>query len=375
MKRFLNKYSFINLLFIFVFCYILIAFISQTTGKYIKLYQVKYAELDTSKKFEAIILRNENIIKSKNNGYIFFYNTTDNKIKTNDILYILDSVGNFSNEVKNKFSDIKKLLQEQKISIESKFDELLINNDYGNINNINSVIHTINDNIKNNINQEELIKFINEYKKNTGEIEIVYSDKIGVFSNNIDGYENININDIQNSIYPNNKNSTILLNNNTYIKQDDIIGKMVTSEEWSIVFQIDKTLKETIQDNQNINVKIESDDTILSGKIKIIEQNEHFYAQVIFNNDMIRYINKRFLNISILNDIIKGYSIPKTSVVTLNNELGVYVANTGIAKFKKISILADLDNNYIIDYNSNIKEYDMLIEDASNVIDGERVYK
>lgn len=375
MKRFLNKYSFISLLFIFVFCYILIAFISQTTGKYTKLYQVKYAEYNTSKKFDAIVLRNEEIIKSKNEGYIFFYNTTDNKIKTKNILYIIDSVGNFSKEVKNRFSNIKKLSQEQKVLIESKFDELLINNDYSNINNINLIVHTINDNIKNNINQEELNKFINEYKSNTGEIEIVYADKIGVFSNNVDGYESININDIQDSIYPNNINSTILLNNNTYIKQDDIIGKMVTSENWSIVFKIDEKIKEALKDNQDINVKIELDDVILNGKVDVIEKNENLYAQVMFTNDMIRYINKRFLNISIFNDTIKGYSIPKTSVITLNNELGVFVANSGIAKFKKISILSELENNYIVDYNSNIQEYDMLIEDANGVTDGERVYK
>ena len=55
---------------------------------------------------------------------------------------------------------------------------------------------------------------------------------------------------------------------------------------------------------------------------------------------------------------------------------GVYLANNGIAEFKKINFDGDLKNDFVVldeKLNPEIKIYDMIVLNAENIIDGEKI--
>ncbi|WP_296645263.1 HlyD family efflux transporter periplasmic adaptor subunit [Romboutsia sp. 13368] len=340
MKKIKNiKHS--NLLILIIFTYILFGFIINLIGKCTDTLVIETEKVELKVTTKGLIIRDEYLVKSNQSGTINFTARNGEKLKKGDTIGVI--YNNIKNLDENK-STINKLNEEietlkiDKENSKSNFSKELID-------------------VKINTKIEQRKKLTNENNKNLNSINIPTS---GVVSNNYDGYEDIytieNMENITAKDIENTENNYKDINiQNEYIKESEIIARIISSNYSYIAISIDKDIFEEKQ-----SVEIVLDKKNIEGYVEKIYENEGNNV-IIFkiSNQNVEIYDTRATEFDIIYKQIEGLKIPKQSVEELNDKKGVYVLNQQTKKVDFIelkNILYEDDDFIFIDYYKNQKE-------------------
>lgn len=376
MKKNKTNYSLVGIISISVLIYILIVMALNITKQSIETYTLNLININTDIHADAFIIRDEKTIKAEKSGNIIFCTSNLGKVLKDDILYVNDSSGNFSSKYKDLLSNThKEISTPLRNEIDSQINLIINNSDYNNLNKLNSLYQFIHDSYITDINIDDLNKLIEEYSKDSTDLTPYKSNDSGIFVNSVDGYEDININNVFDKINNFSKTKTNNVLSNTHVEKDEPIGKIVTSENWCVVFEISEKENNNLSETKYVNITFDSDNNTILGKLEIKKVNDKFYAIVSFDQGFIRYAHLRTALISINKTPFIGYSIPKKSVKEVDGKTGVFVSNSGIAEFVPVQIIGEEENMYLINLNENLKTYDNIVSNAENINNGDRIYK
>ncbi len=202
----------------------------------------------------------------------------------------------------------------------------------------------------------------------------------GVVKNKVDNYENLA-----------NYNSSRLLDDDFYIREceaDYLQDGMAISDSTNValMFSLDNSrLKRNLDKNDEIGIKLK-DDTY-SAYVKDIKVNKNFVTMVCNLDDGINdFLNKRFVDIKVIDKKSKAYKIPTKSIVERNSTKGVFVKkDSGIVKFVAVKILkSDSKYSYIstgqdgkVEINNKevktVNLYDNIVKNPRFVKEGELI--
>ena len=110
------------------------------------------------------------------------------------------------------------------------------------------------------------------------------------------------------------------------IKKDDPVYRLVTSEEWDVYVELDEDMIEKQFDEEmkaqleegeavSVKVRIDKDSETLWSDFSLIKKKKQSYGKLHFENSMIRYAEDRFLNIELILEDEQGLKIPKSAVI------------------------------------------------------------
>ena len=99
------------------------------------------------------------------------------------------------------------------------------------------------------------------------------------------------------------------------IAENDNAYKLCTSENWSIVIEIDEERAEELADESYVQVRFLKNNYKSWGKCTILHQNGLTYLKLDFNNSMITFASDRFIEIELLLNTQSGLKIPNSAIV------------------------------------------------------------
>lgn len=95
------------------------------------------------------------------------------------------------------------------------------------------------------------------------------------------------------------------------------VYKLITSENWSVVFPLSDEDKEAYAERKSLQIKPSNSDLTLSGNYSQITGGDGgFYGKLDFNKFMIQFVSDRFMDFEIVSDEAAGLKIPVSSVTT-----------------------------------------------------------
>ena len=101
------------------------------------------------------------------------------------------------------------------------------------------------------------------------------------------------------------------------VSSGDPVYRMITSEDWSVIVQLDgqtaRELKE--QEVTSVRTRIDKDSETMWADFSVIEKGGSCYGCLDFDSSMIRYANDRYLSIELIFEDESGLKIPRSSVV------------------------------------------------------------
>ena len=206
--------------------------------------------------------------------------------------------------------------------------------------------------------------------------------------------------------------------------------KIITSENWSIVFQMDDKDKEQFADQDTLTIEPLGSDMKFRGNYSMFTGSDgNLYGRLDLDRYMIQFESERFMNFEISSEETQGLKIPVSSVMEkefytipvdymttggnatedeagFNKEVygeggksgdylvkpdsnerfqvgptakltGAYNINKGYAVFKQVKELANSGEYYIVEKGTKygLSVYDHIVLDASTVSDGQIVYQ
>ncbi len=356
---------------------------------------VKTGTIDNSKSMSGIILRNEQVIYSEDEGNIQYVVSEGEKVKKDGLVYVLVDEQQLTQSTKKQnevdeqiyqkaedrkeisyYQDqIYKLNEDVKTNLEMFYDNRFENTTH--------FVYTLREQLEQNINKRTAIytQEQKEQKQNIADLKTEIEANInqyhlgktapeaGIISYKVDGQEVENVSELLEKIDYKKYNSIIkgsklnYLNKNIVTKEDPIY-KIILDNKWHIISYIDLSEEDDFKEGQSYYLDF-TGTTNKQVNFKLIsKQNEEDKRiRLVFEtNDQISdFLDLRTVDFTIGNKNVSGLKIPKQAIVEQNmlkipsaycvekdGQLGVYRKTGEVAEFIPIKVqYRKEDDSYI----------------------------
>lgn len=340
--RKIRKIKYSRLFIIIIFAYILLQISINIIGKNIDTLVIESETVELKVSAKGLIIRDEYLIRSNQNGIIKSMVNNREKLKKGDALAAIYSNSKDLEENKSKIVQLNKEIDELETEYENSKSDISK--------------ELINVKIKNK--KEQRVVLNDENNKNINYLNITTS---GVVSTKYDGYEDIyTLDKLENltskDIEDAENNYKELDIENTSIKESEVVARIIQSD-YSYIAICTKD-NNIFEDNQKVEIVFDSEN--IQGNVEKIYRNGNDNV-VIFkiSNQNVEIYDTRVKEFDIIYKQIDGLKVPKQSVKEKNDQKGVYVLNQETKKvdFIELKNIQYEDDEFIfIDYYKNQKE-------------------
>lgn len=297
-----------------ILLYIIISVVRYMGKEPITTYKVNKSNVNNNIILNGLIIRDEEIISSTKSGYICYYIRDGEKIEKNSTVCTVDESGNVYNS----------------ISSSEDYDNLLTTDDYKEIRSIISLYKAgykdaqfyNSYNFQNNINNKVLEltnEVIMQQITSTGgqavSLSAVSSPYSGLVTYYIDGYEDYNINNINQSDFDQSAYTKQTLKTGDVISSGTPVVKIIPSENWNILAPITDEQQEALADRTHVTFSINTSAYNITMPFEIINKDDGNYINIILDKYLLNYITERFVTLELYMDEDDGLKIPVSSLV------------------------------------------------------------
>lgn len=359
----------------------------------IKIEMVQHGEMEKSYSFDAMVIRDETVIKPKKNGVLESMVSDNEMVKKNKhiaSIYETEVDGTTKSKLASinmRIEEIAKVREDSAnvvstgFIIESAMDDKVLEltrameeGDVQNAISAKTEINLLND--KKNVWKkgkeytdevlDSLVKEKKEYERRLGNAkEDLYSPASGIYSTNIDGYEEILTSDAI---------GTMTYDDYTSIKEMDITReearkkgypcKIIDNFTWSVAFIAKEDEVSKLKTGSSVYVRNSGSSQDMYAKVSYISPPERGKYVVVVTSDVSCdwAMKDRFVKISLIKSKYSGLKIPVEALRVKDGKTGVYVVVDGIVKFKNAKVLYK-DSGYAIIEENNISQGGLLLYD------------
>lgn len=279
-------------------------------------YEVKIGSLAINNTYKGVILRQEEIIKAEKSGYINFYTKEGEKVSNGAMVYTIDSTGKLSELIGDNYKGENSLTKDDLLELKysmasfaSDFDRKRFSDMYDFKDNVeSSVLKFANYKILSGIDTLKSANYADSVKFGNAPVS-------GVLVYDIDGYEKLEAESIDESRFDESQYVINKFHTGDLVGEGDDAYKLITSEDWSIVIEIDEEREEQLRDESYVEVRFLENGYKSWGKISTIHQGDNIFLKLDFNNSMITFATERFIDIELLINTEEGLKIPRSAIV------------------------------------------------------------
>ncbi len=295
-----------------ILVYLVVYFCSFAFNAELSAYEVVEGACEESfaGTYNGFVLRSETVVKAADTGYINFFVGDSTPVYVGQQTYLIDVNGEITSRFEEAARDQAILnaneLAEIKDSIFDFDTEFKTANYYDVYNFKYKVESQVLDIINNSV-------FGNLGNSITGSNYTIFtSDITGIIEHNIDGYEDYSVSDIEASLFRKNNYSKQIIKSNDLVMKDAPVYKVITSENWYVVIQIDNP--DDFEGIKTLDIEFLKDNVTASCDVDVFTSAGNSYVSLALDKYMIRYAGDRYLQIRICSNEENGLKIPKTSV-------------------------------------------------------------
>ncbi|MBO4889401.1 MAG: hypothetical protein J5574_00295 [Lachnospiraceae bacterium] len=304
------------LVFLVIFVYMVIMVVSYFRQTHITPYEVKLGSLAINNTYKGVILREEKVITSDFSGYINYYARESEKVNAYSMVYTVDSTGKLAEMVNDESTDESSISNESLADIRNTISAFAVDfrpEKYIDTYDFKYAIEGTTLKLANNAVLANIDKLRAENYADS--IDFGYAPESGVIEYFSDGYEELTAETITPEQVDGDDYEKSVLHSNDLISEGDTAYKLITSELWSILIEIDEERAQSLADTNYIEVRFLKNNYTAWAAVTILRQNGRIYAKLDFNNSMITFSTDRFVEIELLDNAREGLKIPNSAIV------------------------------------------------------------
>ena len=304
---------FLTLLIIF---YLIILAWNYFSKDHVSIYEVNTSEISDDSPLFAYIMRNEEIVTSDDSGYINYYIPEGTRIGKGDVIYTLDD----DDSLRGILGDLRSSSETSTriAPIREQIDTFYNSFNMADYQKVSDFHFAINNTILEH-SRANLYKALKKQLKadgNSSAYRKYKTAKSGVVSYYTDGYETVELESITPELLG--KNGQIerhQVASSGFVGQGDPVYKLVTSNDWSLIAELDEDYYESLKDEKSVRVTVVKDNISFNASIEHLVNGTHHLIRLTTSRFMERYINDRFLRIEFGLRQAKGLKIPNSSIL------------------------------------------------------------
>jgi len=303
------------IIFMIIFLYIVFSVYSYITRDQVRYYEVLEGNIVRQEQYSGIAIREEEAINAVSSGYIHYYIQEGKRVAVGSDVYTVDETGALEAYLKDHPELTEEMSSEQITDIRyrlSQFSQSFRDSDFSALYNTKFSLDAAALEYSSISNAQDLNTVLNQLGINYAQIS---SDKAGVVSYAIDGYEGITPDAINSETFTMSGYKVNITTPGALVEGGTPVYKIITSPNWSIVFPVDDAIKEKYHDVHSVQVHFTEKDIVTNGKLEIYTGSDgNDYGQLSFNELMEEFCDERFIQFELASNNKKGLKIPLSSI-------------------------------------------------------------
>ncbi len=375
------------IIFAIIFVYMSFSVYTYAKKEKIQFYEVIEGDIVTDHGYTGIILRQESVQYAERAGYIHYYVREGKRAAVGSRIYSIDETGSLSSFLEEQsennailtndnLSEIKRQLS----SFAMSYSDLDFDLSY-------SLRSSLDASVSEYVNFNTLESMDNMMGQTGVMFWQVQAPASGVVSYAIDQYEELTAEQITASCFDRTGYAREITKAGQRIAVSDAVYKLITSDDWSILFPITEEQLTEYTDKTKLHVIFNSRNLETDGTFSLITGADgNTYGKLDFNQYMVQFISDRYVSFEVETEQADGLKIPSTAVTTKefflipldfmtqggdSSEIGfmkeIYTENGSSAEFVSVTVYNSTEEYYYIDMgdSSPVKPGDFIIKPDS----------
>lgn len=295
-----------------IFVYLIATIIMYLTAPRITVYEVRQGSILKDNAYTGLAIREERVVLTDSSGYVNYFAEDASKIRVGTKVYTL------SNEkliLEDASSDVEvRLTDEERASLlrriqeyNNQFQENNFASTYQLKNELQGSLNKITSNSK-----SDQLESILSSENDTG-IAVQTSAKDGVLVYSMDELEGLTLETVTLEHLRKTNYKKTEFTNNTHVDSGEPVYKLVTSDHWKLLVEINEETKTALSEKKSVKVKFKKDNQETRADISFLEGMTSPVLCLSFDNSMIRYVSDRYLDIELILEDETGLKIPKSA--------------------------------------------------------------
>ena len=305
-----------TIIFGVIFVYMLIHVIMALRVEKLAIYEVQNSFIDTNISTTALIVRDEKLVNTDSSGYVSYYVRDGEKIGKNKTIYTIDETGSVYDRLKDTNSDELVMSDDALTEVRTRISTYENYFDYSDFSELYNFKYDIENAVLELTNEAliEQLTSLDDDATNVATYKKVTTKDSGIITYYKDGYENFDVNNFKASDINKSKYKKTTLKTGEIINSGDPVYKLITSENWYLVAPLTKEEAKRIKEKDKVKLNISNSSKNIIAPFELKKQGNDYFAVISLNQQMVNYINERYIDIVIFMEQNNGLKIPNTSI-------------------------------------------------------------
>lgn len=298
-----------TIIFGIIFLYMGLQVLLYISKEKISLYEVEKSTLTQDNTCEGMILRKETVVRAKKSGYVSYYLPDGERVaKGMPVCFTsVDHVVMQQNTVETEAMS-RRVMQEMESSL-VQFQRIYANERFFEAHNLWQKLEELVFDAQLEQNEESL-----NQAKIAGHT-VHQASKSGILSYTLDGLEQKKQSEITTQDFVKEQIEKKNLRKNKKIKQNQVLYKLITTENWRVILQLSKEQAQKIQQEDGvIEIKFPKNQQKIKTAIRCYQREDAYFGEIQLDRYMNDFIEDRFIDLELLFDTAEGFKIPRSAV-------------------------------------------------------------
>jgi len=366
-----------------MFIYMMYHVFTYITADNTTIYEVSQGSISSNLEYNALAIREEQIVYADNSGDILYLAENLGQVGTKSQVYALDTTGDILSSIKDSNGTTEITLDEDDYSkLQSIVSNYTLNFDN------NEFIKTYS--FKNELESQVAQLYTVSAMESMGDslttaIEAgsftIYNSQIpGLVVYSIDGFEGLTVDTFDSNSFDSSAYSVTNLKAQESVVTGQAVYKLITSDHWNLVFEVDQSLYDSLQEETYLKIQFLEDKTEAWSTLDFAVKAGKYYLILTLDDSMDRFADSRYIHIKIVNSNISGLKIPNSSIVSKefftipkeymisgnnDDETGFLLQSGSDAVYISPTIYYETDDFYYVD-DEELSRGDKLIKQNSS---------
>lgn len=375
------------IIFAIIFVYMTFSVYTYMKKDKVQFYEVAEGNIVNDTQHTGLILREESVQTTNRAGYINYYVREGKRAAVGTRIFSIDETGSIADLMKENPDAVSALTNENLANVKRQLSSFSMAYSDQNFGEIYDLQYTLEAAVMEYANFNALGNLDALSEQSNGTFQQYKAPVSGVVSYAIDGYENFNLSELSEESFVRTDYSKAITKAGQLIEQSAPVYKLVTSDNWSVVFPLTEEEVSQYTGKQTLHVTFGSNDLEADGAFSIITGADGKpFGKLDFSQYMVQFVTDRFVTFEVDTEEVDGLKIPVTAVTTKDfylvpteymiqggdsSQTGfmkeVYSESGTSAEFVPATIYYSTEEQYYIDMseNSPLKAGDYVIKPDS----------
>ncbi len=297
--------------------YVIFHLFVYNNGSSIAEYEVQQGRIASSQVYKGIIIRDETVYYAGRDGTVNYYITNGAKVSSTDTVYSVDESGEISNQISTAAQDASTLTADAKTQVANDLVDFTTSYDAMDFAQASTFKTSLNSELSQTLSAIALNSLGDLIDSVGGSFNRVQAKVPGIVLYYTDGYEALTMDDFVPEDLNGVSYNKVSYESGRSVTKGDVVFKLVTSEDWSVVVAITDDLAEELTDTTSISVTFTKDGYSATADTGIWKKNGGYYLQLSFHTAMIRYANDRYLELELGISTTEGLKSPNSAITAM----------------------------------------------------------